>query len=532
MVILQTPGTGFPDLEARIAFGLAWIAFQVEGVEVEIRRVPGAYQCRLTSRNLNGMNIGEKLDAAFAWTARRYLATESLYRIPGIQSQNRGKYRTIKEAKHGTELKPEFLSGELVSRFSHNYPPSLHRDVRKRHMCGHDLAAFGGSQGLVLGLSGHAGKPYERNFGGVRFNLGICSLCGVLSVLGNTWATFRCAMGPQGRASEQASLVLTPLPGQMVATDIEALFAAQKESEDLYLGPAVPTALAPLLFLSRFPFTAELLERAGAQLHVVRFDPAGQGRSRLGNQVNVEVSGFARFVSASSFNSVSVSRLLQRDVAGIEALQQLAIALGPGQVFGRQRAMARFAREYAAFSTWFMYPQTLRFFEEACEVSEVVTQSTALKRLVDILRYFARQGKYTYVDAFRTARDPSHLRDTISQVNRVINPVHREWEQARKRFRSMPEGERIRHEKEWRVRYDYVPRPLFQDELDEVWNMIDNEALREEIQLYVAAAAFTLSRRNSPGVVNEETAADAPSTEDALEEIIEDEDTDSNDEEA
>lgn len=338
-------------------------------------------------------------------------------------------------------------------------------------------------------------------------------------------------MGPHGRASERASLMLTPLPERMGPHEVEALFAAQKESEDVYLGPTVPTVLVPLIFLARFPFTAELLERAEAQLHVARFDPAGQGRDRLGNQVSVEVNGFARFVSASSFNSASVSNLLQRDAAGIEALQQLAVILGPGNMLRRRRAVARFAREYRAFSKSFMYPQTLHFFEEACEMSETVTQSMALKRLVDILRYFARQGKYTYVDAFRTARDPSQLWDTISQVNRVINPVHREWEQAKKRLKSVPDAERLQHEQEWRTRHGYVPRPLFQDELDDIWNLIDNEGLREEIQLYVAAAAFTLSRRDRSTVATEDATTEVPCDEDPSEMAAEDEDTNSTDEE-
>ncbi len=76
MLTLRTPGTGYLDLEARLAFGLVRLAVETRG-RVELIPEPGRYRLQVegTAAQLNG---------ALCLQATRHYATEEPFRLPGI----------------------------------------------------------------------------------------------------------------------------------------------------------------------------------------------------------------------------------------------------------------------------------------------------------------------------------------------------------------------------------------------------------------------------------------------------------------
>lgn len=513
---LMTPATGFPDLEAKIAFGLAWIVGQagdVDEVDYELEPQPAYYLLHVTGNGRLGDvdTLVEAINAGFREVASRYLAAESLYYLPGIQSKYRKNYPSVNKAGgSSTTLKPEFDAARLDQVYSlalPGVPEQLPRLPGSHNMCGHDLPAFGGSQGLILGVSSHAGKPYKRDAAGNRFNLGLCSICGSMAVLGTTWASFRGLAGPRERPSQQATVIVDLIPRvKLCREQLEGLFAAQKDAEGAYLGPFIPVGLFPLLFLARFPQSAEVVKQAEAELHVTRFDPSSRGQERMAGQEEIAAYEVASFVAASPFNAATVENLVdpKGDAVAIEGLQALMQALTAIETRERQEGMARFAREYHEFTLGRagspagagLYRKTFEYLTQAevTGVSQEIIEEPAVNQWAEVLRYFANQGNYGFVDAVRTAKDLAALREVVFRSFRQLLSDRQRWEKR------LDDAKRqgIPLQPLWREQAKsrgIPPRPLSPEELQRLWQLADDDRLRPELQLYVAAAALTRALR-------------------------------------
>lgn len=516
-----TPSTGFPDLEAKIAFGLAWVVGQagdVDELDYVLEPHPSFYLLKVTGQGrLDTVEkLAEAINTAFREVAARYLAAESLYYLPGIQAKYRENYRSVGTAADEVSLKPEFIDARLeeVYGFSQAGLRRLAGRLPSRDkMCSHDLPAFGGSLGLVLGVSSHAGKPYKRDAAGNRYNLGLCSICGSMAVLGTTWASFRGLAGPRGRPNQQVTLIMDLIPTRpLERKDLEALFAAQKDAEGAYLGPTMPVGLAPLLFLARFPQSAEIVKCAQAGLHVTRFDPGARGQERMAGQDEVPAAELAGFIVHSPFNAATVENLVdaRRDAISIEGLEALVQAVTASDKRKRLEGMARLAREYHQFTAvqngqvrkGGLYPITFETLVEVIQVSDAVRENRAVISWARVLRYFANQGNYGFVDAVRTAKDIMALRDALVRCNRqYLSEYKKQSKDAPKR----------------------MPRPLLMEEVQQLWGLMDNNELRPELQLYVAAAALTREPRaaESSELTPEPTEWDESEVPEEVEESVE-----------
>ncbi|MFQ6099042.1 MAG: hypothetical protein ACE5O2_15030, partial [Armatimonadota bacterium] len=218
-MILRCPATGFADLDAKIAFGIARLAMEASppGSELWLRSRPGYYEVEVDAED-------EELGDAWSTLRRRLLAAEHNYFVPGLPAKYRAQY--LPEGRD--QVQKDLEARNPASLYSG--PPALSsgKPIFGNNLCGHDdVTPFGGSAGLLLAASPHAGKPYKRDKVQSDSNLRLCAFCGMMVILASRTAVFRLSMG-QARGK---TVVLTPVPQEDVnGRGLAAIFAAQKNA--------------------------------------------------------------------------------------------------------------------------------------------------------------------------------------------------------------------------------------------------------------------------------------------------------------
>ncbi len=374
------------------------------------------------------------------------------------------------------------------------------RQPWSRHQCGHDeLDAFGGTSGLILATSAHAGMPTRRDSVGGG-NLRLCAVCGLLVVIGIHAAALRHFMQSGG---ERLILLTTLLPqAPLRHDDLLELLALQKAVDQQTLCGLIPLQTAPLAILSRFPHLAQALARTAMLFHLALFSP---GRTdRLNATAVVDASRLARFIDASPFHVATVEALVaRRAIPAVEPLVELTRALTVDSLPGRRRAANLFARTYASDSPntrshdpgadrpRLVYRSTGRYLaEEVCMIPSSIIEDDAIATVADLVRYFVLHRNYGYVDAIRNARPDSH------DFERTLTAMLREC-----RTRRDPDTGR-----------DDCPRPHFVPLPDEGHiRAVLRLALEHFEEVKLALSLLGLSRREWEG-----TPATMPAGEDAV----------------
>jgi CRISPR type I-A-associated protein Csa5 len=417
MLSLVTPGTGYLDLEARLAFGLVRLAVETwrrgslinQGTtgRVDLIPEPGRYRLQFEGS-------AARLNDALRLQATRHYATEAPFRLPGIQARYRANFRTVEKGA----IKAAYHDADLAALYAQAHAGDRH--PWSRHQCGHaQLEPFGGTSGLILATSAHAGMPARRDSvsGG---NLRLCAVCGLLVVIGIHAAALRHTLQSGG---ERLTLLTTLLPQRPLPhDDLLELLALQKAVDQRRLCGIIPIQTAPLAILSHFPHLAQVLARTAMLFHLALFSP---GRTdRLNATAVVDASRLARFIDASPFHVASVEALIARRAnPAVEPLVELTRALTMEGLPGRRRAAGLFARSYAgdrlreraggrapiANQPRLLYRTTGRYLaEEVCMIPRHIIEHEAVSAVADLLRYFVVHRHYGYVDAIRNARPASH----------------------------------------------------------------------------------------------------------------------------
>jgi len=174
-ITLYTPATGFPDLESKIAYGLARVGIEA-GYEPIIIPQKGFYRVALENYS------SEKVNRTFLMIARRLLSSDRFFNL-GVKAKDKSKY-PVNEKTMG-----RLSTIDIGSLFNSAQLSNL--NIKRNKLCGHrELPKFGATDsssklgGLVLLASSHAGKPYFRDNRSDTFNLSLCEICGHLAVLG------------------------------------------------------------------------------------------------------------------------------------------------------------------------------------------------------------------------------------------------------------------------------------------------------------------------------------------------------------
>jgi hypothetical protein len=483
MLSLITPGTGYLDLEARLAFGLVRLAVETRG-RVDLIPEPGRYRLQIEA-------TAARLNDALRLQATRHYATEAPFRLPGIQARYRANLRTVEEGV----IKAAYRDADLAALYAQAHAGDRH--PWSRHQCGHaQLEPFGGTSGLILATSAHAGMPARRDSvsGG---NLRLCAVCGLLVVIGIHAAALRHYLLSAG---ERLILLTTLLPqAPLRHDDLLELLALQKAVDQRQLCGPIPVPTAPLAILSRFPHLAQVLARTAMLFHLALFSP---GRiDRLNATAVVDASRLARFIDASPFHVATVEALIARRANPVvEPLVELTRALTVDSLPGRRRAAGLFARAYASQvggdQARLLYRTTGRHLaEEVCMIPRHIIEHDAVGAVADLLRYFVVHRHYGYVDAIRNARPASH------DFERALTAMLREC-----RARRDPETGR-----------DDCPRQHFVPLPDE-GHLRDVVRLAQESfeEVKLALALLGLSRREweeAPAVALAEEAAEGAAVE-------------------
>lgn len=417
MISLYTPGTGYEDLEAKIAFGLTRLGIECTD-DVSLLPLSGRYEVRI------GIDDPARLSRALATLAVRALAGTHMYREPGISKKYAARYGTVGDEG---SLKQEFVAADLPAI----YDPPNRAQVQpfQRMMCGHDgVAAFGGSKGLIMVATAHVGMPARRDAAASHDNLRLCSYCGTLALLAQHTFVFK--------ASANCEVVLTPVPREPLdGSTIAQLQAAQKASSGRLAQSPLPAATLPLAFLAQFPHVAQLLLEAGIGLHVAAIESGQQ--ERLTASFSATTRPYAAFIADSPHNAATVRHLLEPKLPLVDPLVRLTHALAPQSLSARRAEGTAFARGFVAQvspnSPRLLYHPTARHLgEEVLMIDPRIMENPAVNALASVLRYFVRAKLYGFVDNVRNARWESHeLERTLVSMLRQAQVEHAKEESER-----------------------------------------------------------------------------------------------------
>jgi len=421
MVTLYTPCTGFPDLEAKIAWGIARVALECTD-DITITPQSGFYQI--------DFELGDKarFRASYLTLARKVLSTSRMYNFPGVQPRYRESYKTVD--KTGM-LKPHLLKESVERCFPDllESPPINPKDSARAFLCGHErsaeVPAFGGQKngkGLILSMSIHAGKPNFWDAAWRTDNISLCDYCGQLATLGLNYACFTQRLG-SGRESMTA--VITPVPAKRLTAElVREFFASQAQVATGYLGPLLPTTVVALALLGKLPHLASLFVKSGFLLHTAAFVAGARGSRLQGTTLDDSVP-LARFVDASPFNAATVDRLTSGKIAKVATLSWLNLSLISTAPSRRRQAAADFLRAYATETSTgnrveLVSEVTCKYLiEEVAMIDRDVAENAAVRALADTVRYFVRTRNFGYVDSIRNAKKgTTELAETITKMLR------------------------------------------------------------------------------------------------------------------
>jgi CRISPR type I-A-associated protein Csa5 len=412
-VTLYTPATGFPDLEAKIAFGLARIGIEA-GFQIEVFLDKGFYQISLKGGD------SQKINETFVLLASRLLSSSRLYDL-GVKARRRSLYPTVDEKGR---FKDRLRKIDLISLFS--TIDKFELNVRREKMCGHsEIPKFGSpvgnethSGGLILLASYHAGKPYWRDNRKAEFNLSLCEVCGYLATLGYLSFALRIQMGT---GNNRKYIIALPLPRKaLMDNDILKFFALQKTLYNFWLSDLIPLRDFVLGLLARTPSLAEFVKEIPLDFHLTLVSRDNRGDTVVEQSSITDTMPYAKFICASSYNVSTVEKLLggAPKIASLNALTELFASSKKDGL----TVFARFYTQETSTDTYInlLYPETSKYLlKEVTMIRPEVIGNKAVASLARTLRYFVRERKYQYADSLRNARkDSRDFEETVAMMLR------------------------------------------------------------------------------------------------------------------
>lgn len=406
MLTLYTPATGFPDLEIKIAYGLARVGIEA-GYLFSLVADKGFYRLEFQMSDL------DKLKSSFLNILKRLLSSDRFFDL-GVKAKDKGKYSAN-----------EKVIDELTKiNFSDLFGPRIIGDIniKKNACCGHeDISRFGGRTGLILISSFHAGKPYERDKRISTFNQNLCSICGYLAVLGLYSFAFNVQMGV-GKNRKYA-LVL-PIPTKvMTVEDLQMLLSLQKTLHNFWLSDIQPLRTFTVGLLAKVPSMSDIIKDLQLNFHLSLLSKDNRGDTVVEQIEIINAIQYSKFISGSSFNSATVTKLLGS--AKIPPKISPLIEITNLLEYRETSNLLKFARLYTQETstndfTNLLYPETANYLlREVTVINQEIIENLALGSLARTLRYFIKEKKYGYVDSIRNARkDSNDFEETIAKMLR------------------------------------------------------------------------------------------------------------------
>lgn len=466
MLTLYTPATGFPDLEVKIAYGLARVGIEA-GCHFALIPEKGFYIIEFRTNDLS------KLEATFLTLLRRILSSDRFFDL-GVKAKDKGKYSAKESVVSSlanilsTTTLPNFFNLQSVGNLN----------IKKDMFCGHvNIPKFGGSSGLILISSFHAGKPYERDKRISTFNQNLCSICGYLAVLGLNSFAFNVQMG--AGKNRKYALVL-PIPQKvMTVKDLQMLLSTQKTLHNFWLSDIQPLRTFTVGLLSKVPTISDIINDLQLHFHLTLLSKDNRGDTVVEQTAIINAIEYSKFISGSPFNSATVTKLLGS--AKIKPKISSLIEITNLLEYRETSNLLKFARLYTQETSTndfinLLYPQTAKYLlEEVAMISPDIIENPSVQAVARTLRYFIREQKYGYADDIRNARRES--RDFEETITKML----REAELRRiQQDREKASGKEIKN-------WVYVPKT---NEIQELFRLASQDFESTKLALVILAFSF------------------------------------------
>jgi CRISPR type I-A-associated protein Csa5 len=452
MVTLYTPATGFPDLEIKIAYGLARVAIEA-GYEPVIVPNGGFY----------GINIeGEivKLNNTFNILAKRILCSDYIpLNTPGITG---GSASTI-QVKDSEYFDIGIFTNIVEIAEHKKSEPFCRHNVKNRvsNVLGFTASA---TTGVLCKRDGIDITFYQRQPRRPTEPRDICKTCALLALLGMWYASFIFSVADK-------EVIVIPIPNQeLTGYKLQEIFALQHRVRKQSF-KNIPQILIPLVFLSKIPSSADILKEFDLFIAVL----SRQQGYHVDGIFLIEIEHYLDYIRQTSFNIATIDRLLMNEA--YKALNELNNSI----YYRRADSLLKFARLYVqetSTNNWtnLLYLETTNYLlKEVGMIPPNIIENKALQSLARTLRYFIRERKYGYADDIRNARKESRdFEETITKMLREGELRRVQQEQDRQ------VGKEVKN-------WIYLPK---EDEIKEVFRLANEDF--ESTKLALVMLAFSL----------------------------------------
>lgn len=391
-ITLFTPATGFPDLEAKIAYGLARVGIEAFGMEkVSIQGSSGFYTVTIDIHETDF----DALENTFNLLCRRLLSSSYIpFSTPGISGRSA-------ESMGVTEN--EIFSLDVYQSITFNA-----ENKKSENVCRHRNSSIGN----IIGIA--AATSYHHKRDGIDTSIqqkvprrptnpkNICKACASLSLLGTWYASFIFNIADR-------EVIVVPIPkGKVKGPKLQEIFSLQHQIRKNWFNQEIPQVLIPLVFVAKIPSSSDIL--TGFDLFIAVL--SRQQGYHVDGLFLIPINNYLDFIRANPYNIATIDILLRREA--YNSLQELNNA-----VYNRViTSLPKFARLYVQETstnnfTNLLYPETSKYLlKEVAMISPEIIENPALGSLARTLRYFIREKKYGYADDIRNARRDSKVFET------------------------------------------------------------------------------------------------------------------------
>ncbi|MBW1668764.1 MAG: type I-A CRISPR-associated protein Csa5 [Deltaproteobacteria bacterium] len=411
MITLYTPATGFPDLEAKIAYGLARVGLETYGVDkVTIQNDGGFYKVTFLDEGETDL-----LDQNFNLLCRRLLSSPFIpFNTPGIGGRSANSIALDEDQIFSLK---QYLSIQHAIANRKNENVCKHKSRSTGNVIG--LTALTSFHNKRDGLDVIAQRKNPRDKSSPKLPRrptnpkNICKSCALLALLGTWYASFVFNVADR-------EVISIPIPrGRVRGTKLRELSALQHQVRRLWINQKVPQSLIPFMFLGQIPSSARILD--GFDLFMATLSGGGSRAYRVDGIFLITIDSYLKFLRANSYNIASIENMKRREAFG--ALQCLNDII----YYGKKDVLPKFARLYCQQTSsrdnkWMsmLYPETAFYLlKEVAMIDPGIIQNEAIASLARTLRYFVREKKYGYADSIRNARKESKdFEETVAKMLR------------------------------------------------------------------------------------------------------------------
>jgi CRISPR type I-A-associated protein Csa5 len=367
----------------------------------------------------------------------------------------------------------------------YDHPFLMKKNVKDEPVCGHELEKVG----TVLGLAAESGYHHSRDKldsepkkDKERYYIGrpsspkrLCKSCALLALLGMWYASFIFSVADK-------EVIVIPIPNQeLTGSKLQEIFAIQHQVRKEWFSQDIPQVLIPLVFLSKIPSSADILE--GFDLFVAVL--SRQQGYHVDGIYLIEIANYLDFISKTPYNIATIERMVNtfgNKKFSKDAYDSL-IELNNALYYRAKDSLLKFARLYVFETTpkegnWtnLLYLETANYLlKEVGMIPQNIIENPALQSLARTLRYFIRERKYGYADDIRNARkDSRDFEETIAKMLREGELRRVQQEQDRQAGKEV---------KNW----IYLPK---EDEIKEVFRLANEDFESTKLALVMLAFSF------------------------------------------